>query len=308
MTDIKNSITELIGKTPMVRLNNIERKYELSARITAKLESFNPGGSAKDRVALNMINKAEREGKLKKGATIIEPTSGNTGIGIALVAAARGYKAIIIMPDTMSVERIKLTKAYGAEVLLTEGKLGMAGAVAKAEELAASTPGSMIAGQFVNPANPEAHYLTTGPEIWEQTGGNVDVFIAGVGTGGTLSGTGKFLKEKKPDVKVIAMEPYDSPLLSQGKAGPHKIQGIGANFIPDTLNRDIYDEIITITTEEAFEFMKAIAAEEGIFVGISSGAALAAAVKAAKKPENAGKDIVVVLVDTGERYLSVLED
>ena len=212
------------------------------------------------------------------------------------------------MPDTMSVERIKLTKAYGAEVLLTEGKLGMAGAVAKAEELAASTPGSMIAGQFVNPANPEAHYLTTGPEIWEQTGGNVDVFIAGVGTGGTLSGTGKFLKEKKPDVKVIAMEPYDSPLLSQGKAGPHKIQGIGANFIPDTLNRDIYDEIITITTEEAFEFMKAIAAEEGIFVGISSGAALAAAVKAAKKPENAGKDIVVVLVDTGERYLSVLED
>ncbi len=302
---IYTSIDQLVGNTPLI---DVTKAFGTGGRILAKVEYFNPIGSVKDRIAVAMLDDAERSGLLAPGATIIEPTSGNTGIGIALVAAARGYKAIIIMPDTMSVERIKLTKAYGAEVLLTEGKLGMAGAVAKAEELAASTPGSMIAGQFVNPANPEAHYLTTGPEIWEQTGGNVDVFIAGVGTGGTLSGTGKFLKEKKPDVEVLAMEPYDSPLLSQGKAGPHKIQGIGANFIPDTLNRDIYDEIITITTEEAFEFMKAIAAEEGIFVGISSGAALAAAVKAAKKPENAGKDIVVVLVDTGERYLSVLED
>ena len=308
MSDIKNSITELIGNTPIVRLSNIEKNYGTVAGIEAKIESFNPGGSAKDRIALHMIEKAERDGVLKPGATIIEPTSGNTGIGIALVAAARGYKAVIIMPETMSIERVKLTKAYGAEVLLTEGKLGMAGAVAKAEELLKETPGAIIAGQFVNPANPEAHYLTTGPEIWAQTGGDVDIFVAGVGTGGTLSGVGKFLKEKKPEVRVVAVEPSDSPLLSQGKAGPHKIQGIGANFVPDTLDSQIYDEIVTITTEEAFGMMKAIAGQEGIFVGISSGAALAAAVKIGKRPENAGKKIVVVLVDTGERYLSVLED
>lgn len=308
MSDIKNSITELIGNTPIVRLSNIEKNYGTVAGIEAKIESFNPGGSAKDRIALHMIEKAERDGVLKPGATIIEPTSGNTGIGIALVAAARGYKAVIIMPETMSIERVKLTKAYGAEVLLTEGKLGMAGAVAKAEELLQETPGAIIAGQFVNPANPEAHYLTTGPEIWAQTGGDVDIFVAGVGTGGTLSGVGKFLKEKKPEVRVVAVEPADSPLLSQGKAGPHKIQGIGANFVPDTLDSQIYDEIVTITTEEAFGMMKAIAGQEGIFVGISSGAALAAAVKIGKRPENAGKKIVVVLVDTGERYLSVLED
>ena len=308
MSDIKNSITELIGNTPIVRLSNIEKNYGTVAGIEAKIESFNPGGSAKDRIALHMIEKAERDGVLKPGATIIEPTSGNTGIGIALVAAARGYKAVIIMPETMSIERVKLTKAYGAEVLLTEGKLGMAGAVAKAEALLKETPGAIIAGQFVNPANPEAHYLTTGPEIWAQTGGDVDIFVAGVGTGGTLSGVGKFLKEKKPEVRVVAVEPADSPLLSQGKAGPHKIQGIGANFVPDTLDSQIYDEIATITTEEAFGMMKAIAGQEGIFVGISSGAALAAAVKIGKRPENAGKKIVVVLVDTGERYLSVLED
>ena len=304
MTDVKNSITELIGKTPMVRLNNIVRKYELSARITAKLESFNPGGSAKDRVALNMINKAEREGKLKKGATIIEPTSGNTGIGIALVAAARGYKAIIIMPDTMSVERIKLTKAYGAEVLLTEGKLGMAGAVAKAEELAASTPGSMIAGQFVNPANPEAHYLTTGPEIWEQTEGKVDIFVAGVGTGGTVTGVGEYLKSQNPDVKIVAVEPATSPVLSKGEAGPHKIQGIGAGFVPDTLNTKIYDEVIAIENEDAFVEGRSFAKSEGILVGISSGAALKAAQILAARPENAGKTIVALLPDSGDRYLS----
>ncbi len=308
MTDMKSSITELIGNTPMIRLTNIEKNYGTVAQIAAKLEAFNPGGSAKDRVALHMIEKAEREGVLKEGATIIEPTSGNTGIGIALVAAARGYKALIIMPDTMSVERIKLTKAYGAEVLLTDGKLGMAGAVAKAEELLKEMPGSMIAGQFVNPANPEAHYLTTGPEIWQQTGGKIDIFVAGVGTGGTLSGAGRFLKEKKPEMKVIAVEPADSPLLSEGKAGPHALQGIGANFVPKTLDVKIYDEIVTVTTEEAFEFLKAAAEAEGIFAGISSGAALAAAVKLGKRPENAGKHIVVVLVDTGERYLSVLED
>ena len=308
MSDIKNSITELIGNTPIVRLSNIEKNYGTVAGIEAKIESFNPGGSAKDRIALHMIEKAEQDGVLKPGATIIEPTSGNTGIGIALVAAARGYKAVIIMPETMSIERVKLTKAYGAQVILTEGKLGMAGAVAKANELLEKTPGAIIAGQFVNPANPEAHYLTTGPEIWSQTEGDVDIFVAGVGTGGTLSGVGKFLKEKKTEVRVAAVEPADSPLLSQGKAGPHKIQGIGANFVPDTLDSSIYDEIVTITTEEAFGMMKAVAGQEGIFVGISSGAALAAAVKIGKRPENAGKKIVVVLVDTGERYLSVLED
>lgn len=307
MADIKNNITELIGKTPMVRLESIENKYNTKAKIIAKLEYFNPGGSAKDRVALNMVKRAEESGSLKKGATIIEPTSGNTGIGIALVAASRGYNAIMVMPDTMSIERIKLIKAYGANVVLTEGKLGMAGSVAKAEELAAEIPGSIIAGQFVNPANPEAHYLTTGPEIWEQTDGDVDFFVAGVGTGGTITGVGKFLKEKKPDVKVIAMEPSDSPLLSGGTAGPHAIQGIGANFVPDTLDTGIYDEIVTITKDEAFEGMKTIAAEEGIFVGISSGAALMAAIKIALREENAGKNVVVFLVDTGERYLSVLE-
>lgn len=307
MAEIKKSITELIGNTPIVELENIEEKNDLKAKIFAKLEYFNPGGSAKDRVALNMIKRAEESGSLKKGATIIEPTSGNTGIGIALVAASRGYNAIMVMPDTMSIERIKLIKAYGANVVLTEGALGMAGSVAKAEELAAEIPGAIIAGQFVNPANPEAHYLTTGPEIWKQTDGNVDFLVAGVGTGGTITGTGAYLKEKNPAIKVVAMEPSDSPLLSGGKAGPHAIQGIGANFVPETLDTKIYDEIITITKDEAFNGMKTIAACEGIFVGISSGAALAAAIKVAKREENAGKNIVVVLVDTGERYLSVLE-
>ena len=307
MADVKKNITELIGNTPMVRLENIEKKYNTGAAILAKLEYFNPGGSAKDRVALNMVRRAEEKGELKKGATIIEPTSGNTGIGLALVAASRGYKAIMVMPETMSVERIKLIKAYGAEVVLTDGSLGMAGSVDKAEELSKEIEGSIVAGQFVNPANPEAHYLTTGPEIFRQTDGKVDFLVAGVGTGGTLSGTGKYLKEKKPDTKVIAMEPADSPLLSEGKAGPHELQGIGANFIPETLDTEIYDEIITITSEEAFSMMKDIAALEGVFVGISSGAALAASVKIASRPENAGKNVVVVLVDTGERYLSVLE-
>lgn len=307
MADIKKSITELIGNTPIMELGNIEKKYGLNANILAKLEYFNPGGSAKDRVGLNMIKRAEESGTLKPGATIIEPTSGNTGIGIALVAAARGYNAIMVIPDTMSVERIKLIKAYGAKIVLTDGKLGMAGSVAKAEELAAEIPGAIIAGQFVNPANPEAHYLTTGPEIWQQTDGNVDFLVAGVGTGGTITGTGAYLKEKNPAIKVIAMEPSDSPLLSGGKAGPHAIQGIGANFVPDTLDTKIYDEIITITKDEAFEAMREIAACEGVFVGISSGAALMAAIKIAKREENAGKNIVVILVDTGERYLSVLE-
>lgn len=307
MADIKKSITELIGNTPIMELGNIEKKYGLNANILAKLEYFNPGGSAKDRVGLNMIKRAEESGTLKQGATIIEPTSGNTGIGIALVAAARGYNAIMVIPDTMSVERIKLIKAYGAKIVLTDGKLGMAGSVAKAEELAAEIPGAIIAGQFVNPANPEAHYLTTGPEIWQQTDGNVDFLVAGVGTGGTITGTGAYLKEKNPAIKVIAMEPSDSPLLSGGKAGPHAIQGIGANFVPDTLDTKIYDEIITITKDEAFEAMREIAACEGVFVGISSGAALMAAIKIAKREENAGKNIVVILVDTGERYLSVLE-
>jgi len=240
MADIKKDITELIGQTPIVKLSNIEKKYDLNANILAKLEYFNPGGSAKDRVALNMINRAEESGTLKKGATIIEPTSGNTGIGIALVAAARGYNAIMVMPDTMSVERIKLTKAYGANVVLTEGALGMAGSVAKAEELAAEIPGAIIAGQFVNPANPESHYLTTGPEIWQQTDGEVDFLVCGVGTGGTITGTGAYLKEKNPDIRVIAMEPSDSPLLSGGKAGPHAIQGIGANFVPETFDKSIH--------------------------------------------------------------------
>lgn len=307
MYSLNENVTELIGNTPMVRLKNIERLFDAKAKIAAKLEFFNPGGSAKDRVALNMIKQAEAAGILKKGATIIEPTSGNTGIGIALVAAARGYNAIIVMPDTMSVERIKLTKAYGANVLLTEGALGMAGAVKKAEELAEAIDGAIVAGQFVNPANPEAHYLTTGPEIWQQTGGQIDILVAGVGTGGTISGAGKYLKEQKPAISIVAVEPSDSPLLSEGKAGPHKIQGIGANFVPETLDADIYDEIVKVTTEDAMGMMRAIAGEEGIFVGISSGAALSAAVKIAQRDENEGKLVTVVLVDTGERYLSVLE-
>lgn len=307
MYSLNENVTELIGNTPMVRLKNIEKLFETKAKIAAKLEFFNPGGSAKDRVALNMIKQAEAAGILKKGATIIEPTSGNTGIGIALVAAARGYNAIIVMPDTMSVERIKLTKAYGANVLLTEGALGMAGAVKKAEELAEAIDGAIVAGQFVNPANPEAHYLTTGPEIWQQTGGQIDILVAGVGTGGTISGAGKYLREQKPAISIVAVEPSDSPLLSEGKAGPHKIQGIGANFVPETLDADIYDEIVKVTTEDAMGMMRAIAGEEGIFVGISSGAALSASVKIAQRDENEGKLVTVVLVDTGERYLSVLE-
>lgn len=307
MYSLNENVIELIGNTPMVRLKNIEKLFDVKAKIAAKLEFFNPGGSAKDRVALNMIKQAEAAGILKKGATIIEPTSGNTGIGIALVAAARGYNAIIVMPETMSVERIKLTKAYGANVFLTDGALGMAGAVKKAEELAEAIDGAIVAGQFVNPANPEAHYLTTGPEIWQQTGGQIDILVAGVGTGGTISGAGKYLKEQKPAISIVAVEPSDSPLLSEGKAGPHKIQGIGANFVPETLDADIYDEIVKVTTEDAMGMMRAIAGEEGIFVGISSGAALSAAVKIAQRDENEGKLVTVVLVDTGERYLSVLE-
>ena len=304
--DIKKNIIETIGNTPMVSLLNIKKKENLKAEIFAKLESFNPGGSAKDRVALNMIEKAEKEGRLKPGAAIIEPTSGNTGIGIALVAAAKGYRAIMVMPDTMSVERQKLIKAYGAEVVLTEGAKGMAGSVEKAEELARELPGAIVAGQFDNPANPEIHYLTTGPEIYQQTDGNVDILVAGVGTGGTLSGTAKFLREKNPALKVIAVEPYDSPLISKGIAGPHKIQGIGANFIPENLDKDVIDEVITVSTEEAMETMRALAVEEGIFAGISSGAALHAAITMAKRDENKGKNIVVIIVDTGERYLSTL--
>lgn len=304
--DIKKNIIETIGNTPMVSLHNIKEKENIKAELIAKLEYFNPGGSAKDRVALNMIEKAEKEGRLKPGAAIIEPTSGNTGIGIALVAAAKGYRAIMVMPDTMSIERQKLIKAYGAEVVLTEGSKGMAGSVEKAEELAKELPGAIVAGQFDNPANPEIHYMTTGPEIYQQTEGNVDILVAGVGTGGTLSGTAKFLKEKSPNLKVIAVEPFDSPLISKGISGPHKLQGIGANFIPENLDKDVIDEVITVSTEEAMDTMRLLASEEGIFAGISSGAALFAAISVAKRDENKGKNIVVIIVDTGERYLSTL--
>ena len=305
MSDIKQSSLELIGKTPLLQLNGYTKKSGIeNARILAKLEYLNPAGSVKDRIALAMIEDAEAKGLLKPGATIIEPTSGNTGIGLAAVAAAKGYHAILTLPDTMSVERRNLLKAYGAEIVLTEGAKGMKGAIAKAEELHASTPGSFIPGQFINPANPAAHKKSTGPEIWEQTDGKVDIFVAGVGTGGTLTGVGEYLKEKNPNVKVVAVEPATSPVLSKGTPGAHKIQGIGAGFVPDVLNTKVYDEIIPIENEDAFTEGRLFATSEGILVGISSGAALKAASILANRPENKGKTIVVLLPDSGDRYLS----
>lgn len=306
MSKIYKDATELIGNTPLVEFNHIEKKEGLNAKILAKLEYFNPAGSVKDRIAKEMIEDAERKGTLKPGATIIEPTSGNTGIGLASIATAKGYKAIIVMPETMSVERRNIIKAYGAEIVLTEGAKGMKGAIAKAEELSKEIPDSFVAGQFVNPANPEAHRKTTGPEIWNDTDGKVDIFVAGVGTGGTVTGVGEYLKQQNPDVKVVAVEPATSPVLSKGTAGAHKIQGIGAGFVPDTLNTKIYDEIITIDNDAAFEGGKEIASIEGILVGISSGAAFVAAKELAKRPENAGKTIVVLLPDSGDRYYSTL--
>lgn len=304
MSKIYKDATELIGNTPLVEFNHIEKKEGLNAKILAKLEYFNPAGSVKDRIAKEMIEDAERKGTLKPGATIIEPTSGNTGIGLASIATAKGYKAIIVMPETMSVERRNIIKAYGAEIVLTEGAKGMKGAIAKAEELSKEIPDSFVAGQFVNPANPETHRKTTGPEIWNDTDGKVDIFVAGVGTGGTVTGVGEYLKQQNPDVKVVAVEPATSPVLSKGTAGAHKIQGIGAGFVPDTLNTKIYDEIITIDNDAAFEGGKEIASIEGILVGISSGAAFVAAKELAKRPENAGKTIVVLLPDSGDRYYS----
>ena len=304
MSDIKNSSLELIGKTPLLKASRYSEAAGVSSPLLVKLESLNPAGSVKDRIALARIEDAEARGILKPGATIIEPTSGNTGIGLAAVAAAKGYKAIFTLPETMSVERRKLLKAYGAELVLTEGSKGMKGAIAKADELQAQIEGSVILGQFVNPANPKVHYETTGPEIWQQTDGNVDIFVAGVGTGGTLSGTGRYLKEQNPAVKVIAVEPATSPVLSKGTAGPHKIQGIGAGFVPDTLDTSVYDEVITIENEEAFEEGRRFALSEGILVGISSGAALKAASLLAAREENKGKTIVVILPDSGDRYLS----
>lgn len=304
MSKIYKDATELIGNTPLVEFNHIEKKEGLNAKILAKLEYFNPAGSVKDRIAKEMIEDAERKGTLKPGATIIEPTSGNTGIGLASIATAKGYKAIIVMPETMSVERRNIIKAYGAEIVLTEGAKGMKGAIAKAEELSKEIPDSFVAGQFVNPANPEAHRKTTGPEIWNDTDGKVDIFVAGVGTGGTVTGVGEYLKQQNPNVKVVAVEPAISPVLSKGTAGAHKIQGIGAGFVPDTLNTKIYDEIITIDNDAAFEGGKEIASIEGILVGISSGAAFVAAKELAKRPENAGKTIVVLLPDSGDRYYS----
>ena len=304
MSRIYTSADQLVGNTPLLELAHIEAKYSLNAKIYAKLEYFNPAGSVKDRIAKSMIADAEASGKLKPGSVIIEPTSGNTGIGLAAIAAAKGYRIIIVMPETMSVERRQLMKAYGAELVLSEGSKGMKGAIAKAEELAASIPGSFIPGQFVNPANPKAHFETTGPEIWNDTDGEVDIFVAGVGTGGTLTGVGEYLKSKKPSVKIVAVEPASSAVLSTGVAGPHKIQGIGAGFVPDVLNTSIYDEIIPVSNEDAFATGKLIGKSEGVLVGISSGAAAFAAVQLAKRPENAGKKIVVLLPDTGDRYLS----
>ena len=301
---VYNNVTELIGKTPLLKLNNFAEAENLQANVFAKLEYFNPAGSVKDRIANAMIAAAEADGTLKKGATIIEPTSGNTGIGLASVGTAKGYKVILTMPETMSVERRNLVKAYGAEVVLTEGALGMKGAIAKAEELKNATEGAVILGQFVNPANPKVHYETTGPEIWADTEGKVDVFVAGVGTGGTLSGVGKYLKDQNPNVKVFAVEPASSPVLSEGRAGAHKIQGIGAGFVPDTLDTSVYDGVITVANEDAFAAANKIAKTEGVLVGISSGAAAFAATQLAQKEEFKGKNIVVLLPDTGERYLS----
>lgn len=301
---VYKAISDLIGNTPLVELTHIEEKEGLDSRVVAKVEFFNPAGSVKDRIAKKMIEDAEKAGKIKPGATLIEPTSGNTGIGIASVAAAKGYKAIMTMPETMSVERRNLLKAYGVKVVLTDGKTGMKGAIAKAKELAATIPNSFIPSQFENPSNPQAHYESTGPEIWKDTEGKVDIFVAGVGTGGTVSGTGKYLKDQNPNVKVIAVEPATSPVLSQGYAGPHGIQGIGAGFVPNTLDTSVYDEVFTVTNEQAYETGRLIAHNEGMLVGISSGAATYAAIQIAKRPENKGKTIVVLLPDTGERYLS----
>ena len=304
MSKIYTSADQLVGHTPLLELTHVEASNNLEAKILAKLEYFNPAGSVKDRIAKAMLDDAEKSGKLKAGSVIIEPTSGNTGIGLASVAAARGYRIIIVMPETMSVERRQLMKAYGAELVLTEGAKGMKGAIAKADELAKEIPNSFIPGQFVNPANPAAHKATTGPEIWEDTDGKVDIFVAGVGTGGTVSGVGEYLKEKNPNVKVVAVEPASSPVLSKGTAGSHKIQGIGAGFVPDTLNTKVYDEIIAVENEAAFEAGREIGKKEGVLVGISSGAALWAAKELAKRPENKGKTIVALLPDTGDRYLS----
>lgn len=301
---VYKTISDLIGNTPLVELTHIEEKEGLDASVVAKVEFFNPAGSVKDRIAKKMIEDAEKKGLIKPGATLIEPTSGNTGIGIASVAAAKGYKAIMTMPETMSVERRNLLKAYGAKVVLTDGKAGMKGAIAKAKELAATIPNSFIPSQFENPSNPQAHYESTGPEIWKDTEGEVDIFVAGVGTGGTVSGTGKYLKDQNPNVKVVAVEPATSPVLSEGHAGPHGIQGIGAGFVPNILDTSVYDEVFTVTNEQAYETGRLIAHNEGMLVGISSGAATYAAIQIAKRPENKGKTIVVLLPDTGERYLS----
>lgn len=301
---IYKNITELIGRTPLMEVTNIEQEKQLKARILIKLEYFNPAGSVKDRAALSMIQEAEKQGKIRPGALIIEPTSGNTGIGLAAVAASRGYRTVFVMPETMSVERRKLLAGYGARIVLTEGGKGMSGAIARAEELAAENDNAIVLGQFVNPANPEAHYRTTGPEIWEDTEGKIDLFVAGVGTGGTITGTGRYLKEQKPDLKVIAVEPAGSPVLSGGKAGSHGLMGIGAGFVPEILDTEIYDRICTVAEEEAYEAARLLAHREGILTGITSGAALHAAVQEAERPENEGKTIVALLPDTGERYLS----
>ncbi|MGN0194229.1 MAG: cysteine synthase A [Pseudoramibacter sp.] len=306
MSKVYKNLSDLVGHTPLFELTHVEKEDNLDAHVIVKLEYFNPAGSVKDRIALAMINDAEAKGQLKPGSTIIEPTSGNTGIGLAAIGASKGYKVILTMPETMSVERRNLLKLYGAEVVLTDGAKGMKGAIEKANELHEQTPDSFVPGQFVNPANPKAHRETTGPEIWEDTDGKVDIFVAGIGTGGTLTGVGEYLKSQNPDVKVVAVEPAGSPVLSEGHGGPHKIQGIGAGFVPDTLNTDIYDEIITVTNEDAFDTTRKVAKHEGVLTGISSGAAVWAAIQLAKRPENKGKNIVALLPDTGDRYLSML--